>query len=218
MKYGHIAGNTRINAAIYRCFRYLAEKDAQAFVRKFRDQLDDEQQVMHTFRELILGGFLGSNELRVRHEHSVDGKTPDWSIFGPDSDLRGIVELLNFHTDKATEDDIERHRKAGALWSGWMGSNVARLYTRIQDKVTVYKELVERSSVPYVVSLFSEFTANVDLDEVRECVLSREIGLFSLYPMISGLLFFEEQSGTYHFTYLQNPDAAREISLPSGLF
>ena len=55
MKYGQIAGSKRVNYAIYRCFEHLCDKDQQRFVRKFREQPHDSDQIMHTFRELILG-------------------------------------------------------------------------------------------------------------------------------------------------------------------
>jgi hypothetical protein len=63
MKYGRIAGNDSINAAIYLCFDLISEADAKAFVRKFAEQLHDQDQPLHTFRELILGAFLAANGL-----------------------------------------------------------------------------------------------------------------------------------------------------------
>ena len=73
MKYGQIAGNPSINAAIYRCFDYLVEQDARLFVRKFREQVGDNEQVMHTFRELLVGGFLASQGVGVRYGQTIDG-------------------------------------------------------------------------------------------------------------------------------------------------
>ena len=46
MKYGQIAGNKSLNAVIYRCFEYIDEMDVQAFVKKFREQPDDSDQIM----------------------------------------------------------------------------------------------------------------------------------------------------------------------------
>jgi hypothetical protein len=80
MTYGQLAGNKEINVAIYRCFEHICEEDVQKFVRKFRAQYHDEDQVMDTFRELILGAYLGSNGFRVRYEQSVGTRTPDWCI------------------------------------------------------------------------------------------------------------------------------------------
>ena len=60
MKYGQIAGNKSVNETIYRCFGHICEKDVPKFVKKFRSQLNDNTQVMHTFRELILGAYLAS--------------------------------------------------------------------------------------------------------------------------------------------------------------
>jgi hypothetical protein len=218
MKYGQIAGNKSINVVIYRCFEYLPDEDARLFARKFREQSHNNEQVMHTFRELLVGGFLGWHGFSVRYNRALDGKTPDWSILDQNSVLQAVVELVNFHADRATESDIERDRAAGLPWVGWMPSHVSRLYDRIHQKASVYKELVERKSVAYVVAVYSEFTANVDISELRECLLSGESGLFHLYPSLSGALFFEERSGHYPFTYIESPHAARKASLPSGEF
>ncbi len=80
VKYGQIAGNTSINAMIYRCFEYICEEDQRKFVKKFREQPHDSDQIKHTFRELVLGAYLGSNSFRVKHDYVIDDQTPDWSI------------------------------------------------------------------------------------------------------------------------------------------
>lgn len=128
MKYGQIAGNQSINATIYRCFEYVSEEDARKFVKKFDNQLHDEVQVMHTFRELILGGYLRLNGLNARHDYRIDTETPDWCILSETLEVKGIIELTNFHVDKATGDEIERHRQARGMWVGRLGSNDNRLF------------------------------------------------------------------------------------------
>ena len=104
------------------------------------------------------------------------------------------------------------------MWVGRIGPHAPRLYERIRDKAAKYKRLVEKTNVPYVVAVFSEFTANVDFEEVRECVCDDKKGLFGLYRTLSGILFFEERTGHYTFTYLFNPSPVIGISLPSGTF
>jgi hypothetical protein len=218
MKHGQIARSTSINAAIYRCFEYIPEEDEKAFVKKFGEQPHDQDQVMHTFRELILGAFLGFQGYTVRYDQSLGGKTPDWSILDENRTLRCIVELVNFHTERATEDEIKRHLRARNMWCGWTGPHANRLYDRLWEKASKYTQLAEQMGVAYVIALFSEFNANIELAEVQDCLSDKEKGLFSLYPSVSGLLFFEESSGRYPFTYIRNPDGIREIALPCGLF
>jgi hypothetical protein len=50
MKYGKIADNESINAAIYRCFDFVAEPDAKTYAKKFAKQPHDQDQVKHTLR------------------------------------------------------------------------------------------------------------------------------------------------------------------------
>jgi hypothetical protein len=214
MKYGIIAEGSVINAAIYKCFDHIREDDQRTFVRKFREQPHDGPQVMHTFRELVLGAFLAKEGLSVFYDPVIGGLTPDWAI-GQRS-TSGVIELVNFHLDRNTDEEIRRAMDTARVWTGWMGSNVERLYPRIWDKAGAYKQLVEDHALPYVVAVFGTFTANVQLEEVKECVSGPEHGLFAMYPSMSGVLFFEESGGCYFFTYIPNPLGTRPCELPSG--
>jgi len=90
-KYGQIAGNKSIDDTIYRCFGCICAEDECKFVRKFRQQPHNEAQILHTYRELVLGAYLASNGLKVRYDYKVDTKTPDWAILDEKSRLMGIT-------------------------------------------------------------------------------------------------------------------------------
>jgi hypothetical protein len=222
MKYGQMASNKHINELIYRCFEYIGEEDEQRFVKEFREQPRDSDQIMHTLRELVLGAYLGSSCFKVRHDCAVDTQTPDWCILDEKSVVTGIVELTNFHIDKATEDEIEAQMKARGVTGVWRDENkdnVDRLYHCIWHKAQVYRILVEKLRVPYVVAVFGEFRAAIDFEEeVCPCLFDDEFGLFEMYPEVSGVLYFEESSGRYSFSYAHNPNALRRVDLPSGVF
>ena len=218
MKYGQIAGNKSINEAIYRCFEYICEEDARKFVRKFLEQHQDEDGVMHTLRELILGAFLGLNGFNVKYERAMGRRTPDWCILDKTLEPMCIVEVTNFHIDRATENDINAQFQAGGVWLGRPSSNVKRLYDRIRHKASSYKVLAHEYGVAYIIALFGELKANVDLEELQECLLDERDGLFGNYPVLSGLLFFEDTNGPYQFTYIPNRNPMRRIDLPCGFF
>ena len=222
MKYGQIAGNKYINATIYRCFEFICEEDERKFVKKFCEQSLDEDQLMHTFRELILGAYLSSNGFKVRYEHAVNGNTPDWCILDEKVTVSGIVELMNFHVDKATENEIEQQLRAKGLayvWRDQNKDNIDRLYRCIWRKAQVYKPLLEKLKVPYVIGVFGEFKAAIDFDdELRPCLLDEELGLFRLYPEVSGALYFDDKSKGFLFSYVHNPHSLRKIGLPAGAF
>lgn len=219
MKYGQIAGNKHINAMIYRCFEHISEEDEQKFVKKFREQPPDGDQIMHTFRELILGAYLSSNDFEVRHDYLIGTKTPDWCILSETSTVRCIVELTNFHIDKATENEIEEQLQARGIAWVWLGQNDDRLYHCMWHKAQVYKALVEEHKVPYVIAVFSEFKAPIDWqEELYPSLFNEDFGLFGLYPEVSGILHFEKTSKGFLFNYVDNPNSLRRISLPCGVF
>jgi len=219
MKYGQLAENPNINSSIYRCFEYICEKDQRKFVKKFKEQPHNLNQIMHTFRELILGAFLSSKSFTVRHDYSIEGKTPDWCILNNKSSVIGIVELVNFHLDKNTENDIKRQikvKKLACYWRDEKINNVERLYNCIGDKADKYKSLVKKLCIPYVVAIFADFLAAVDFEEVKSCLFKKEKGLFSIYPEMSGTLFFYDRARVYFFKYASNPNAI--IGILDGVF
>jgi hypothetical protein len=221
MKYGQIAGSKKVNYAIYYCFeRFLCDKDQQRFVKKFREQPHDSDQRLHTFRELILGAYLSSKGFRVRHEYSVESKTPDWCILDNRAAVVGIVELVNFHIDAVTESAIAKQIRVKSIavyWRDGNKNNVERLYYCIWDKVQKYRALIEKLSVPYIIAIYPDFNAATDFEEVLPCLHHDEFGLFQMYRHVSGVLYFEENAGQYLFRYEQNPNALRKVELPGGV-
>ena len=214
MKYGQIVEREASNYRIYRCFDYLCEKDQQRFVKKFREQPHDSDQIMHTFRELILGAYLSSRGFRVRHEYSVESKTPDWCILDNRSVVVGIAELVNFHIDAVTEGKIAKQIEAKGIAvyrRDENKNNVERLYYCIWDKMQKYQALIEKSRVPYIIGIFLDFKVVVDNEEVRACLYDNAAGLFQMYRHVSGVLYFEENAGRYLFRYEQNLNALRDL-------
>ena len=187
------------------------------FVKKFRVQPHNEDQVMHTFRELILGAFLSMNGLKVRYEFKIDSKSPDWCILNDDESLSGIIELINFHIDRATETSQKQVIESGRVWCDWMKPNNARLYQKIEEKINIYDALIKKYKVPYIISVFGDFTAFIEMDVLHQCLFQDHGGIFNQYTIISGVLFFEESLGRYHFNYIANPRTIVEINLPTGI-
>jgi hypothetical protein len=214
MKYGRIAGNDSVNELIYRCFDHICEEDVSKFVKRFREQPHDEAQVLHTFRELILGAYLGSRGFRIRYAQQVAGKTPDWCIMDQASAVQCVVELVNFHIDKDTEEAMQQKFGAGDAFGRWVQSNVPRLYQRIADKARAYRALVTACGVAYVIAVFGMLVANVKPKEVEQCLFEQGLDIFGHYREVSGVLFFQE--GRYRFFYMANPKALRTMDLPSG--
>jgi len=104
------------------------------------------------------------------------------------------------------------------VWRDENKDNVERLYHCIWHKADVYHALIEKLKTPYVISIFGEFQANVDFEEVQYCLFDKEIGLFERYSNVSGVLYFEEKSGRYFFNYAINPQALHILDLTSSAF
>ncbi len=218
MQYGQMGGSNKLNKAIYHCFQYIDETEARKFVRKFQDQPHESVQVIHTYRELILGAFLGQNGFHVKHDYEIDLKTPDWCSFDDSSNLQYVVELASFHPDAATSQDIVRQIREKGIWGNFVKPNTERLYHAIAEKVLAYRALAKEHKFPYIVAIYGESFAAIKQEELDECLFGTEAGLFSRFPEFSGFLFFEESAGSYLFFYKPNPHAVRPMSLPSGRF
>jgi hypothetical protein len=69
------------------------------------DLKDDSQQLLHKFRELILGGFLGKHGYAIEYERKYGLLDPDWTI-SKNSAIVAIVEVTNFHAAIAIENEL----------------------------------------------------------------------------------------------------------------
>ena len=218
MKYGQIAGNSSINKLIYQCFEIIGSQTEELkFVKKFRELSSDSDEIMHTFRELVLGAYLRENGFCSSYEHQIAGKTPDWSILNGDENVLAVIELVNFHIDNETEKGIELQVQT----KGFAGyrrdgnkDNIDRLYSSLSNKAQVYRDIVKNLNLPYVIGLHGDFRVALDLDEVKECLFGEEFGIFQTYPELSGLIYVQDLV----FSYLANPKALHAIDLPSGVF
>src|SRR5262245_52927591 len=76
--------NATIDLTIRQALDCLSEADARAFRRKFREQRHDDQQFMHTFRELLAEVFVARQGFEPHYEPELDGLTPDWRFDATD--------------------------------------------------------------------------------------------------------------------------------------
>jgi hypothetical protein len=82
----------------------LSARDYAKFCKILTDLKDDEQQLRHKLRELILGGFLAKNGYDVHYERKYGKLEPDWTI-SKDSKIVAIVEVTNFHGNIDIENE-----------------------------------------------------------------------------------------------------------------
>lgn len=210
-----------MNNSIYECFRFLNEHEQRKFIKKFKDQPHTSIQIMHTFRELLLGAFLSKMGFIVESDKKIDNKTPDWALLNSSQDVIGIVEQITHHLDSKTNDgilsQINSIKSPYAYFPHGNDPHFERLYDKLQKKAAKYESLLQKRKIPCVVSVFMDFLTVVDVDETKTCLLSGDKSLFGCYPNLSGVLHFEEaNNGNYAFSFIENPFALYKISIPNG--
>lgn len=221
-----ISGNRSIDCTIQHCFTLVGESDALTFRKRFKTQREDPSQVMHTFRELLLGAYLCHNGLAVKFEYPISEQTPDWCLV-ENGEPRVLVELMNFDPQQdyfkyVTPSPLRNPELADYIqvWSGWVPDQTNRLYDRIWKKFATYKVLSENHSLGCVVAVFSDFLNGPCNGVGSACVNDNEDGtpgLFQSYPHVSGLLMFYDNVD-YFFEYFASPYARIPVNIPSGRF
>lgn len=195
--------------------------DQKKLVKKFKDYPHAEQQILQTFSELILGAYLSKNDYIVEYERKIGTKTPDWSIVDKSQNLISIIEMVTHQIDDETNKDIEAQlnsgKKVASYYPDVKDPDHNRLYSHIQTKATGYKDLIAELDVPYVVAVFIDFKAVINVQETIDYLTSGKESLFECCSYLSGVLHFHEiASGKYEFWFIENQYAVQKINLPSG--
>jgi hypothetical protein len=214
-----------VQACINRALTYLLPEDQAAFRKKFREQADDEHQVMHTFRELLAGVFVARQGFTPRYEPDIDGLTPDWR-FRSDGAGEFMADVVNFHIDKKVESEQDK-TLAGSrvqMWCDWMPDNSHRLYQTIKGKAGKHKAMALKGRIPFVVIVYGWFSAALLPDQVESCLLPENM-LFDEYPTLTGVYHMDQRgnclvdaSAGYTFAYYENAKAAFAVpQIQSGV-
>jgi hypothetical protein len=82
------------------------------------------------------------------------------------------------------------------------------MYSSVRQKAGKYKHIAGKHELPFVVFVYSWFSACVQVHEVEACLFPAD-GIFPEYPALTGVCHFDEQGGGYRFTYYRNPIADR---------
>jgi hypothetical protein len=210
MRFGRLAGNDSINTLIYECLDSIDPRDATPFARRFRSEADPQR--FHTFRELICGAELFRRGLHPRYEQMLGTSTPDWTLYDATGLPHEIVDVVTLHPTFEIGKDIAGAVSRGQIWTGWITTAPDRLYQKLQSKFGAYAGVAEQEQIAFVVSLFSEFTAPIDTEEVAHVVFDLHGGLFKDYCQVSGVIHFESSNGLYKFSALANPYATNPSS------
>ena len=210
-----------VQASIPRALTYLTTRDQNRFRKKFSEQAQDEHQVMHTFRELLVGVFMSRQGYAACYERNIDGLTPDWH-FQREADDVFIADVVNLHVERRIETQIDRALQEGHTWSGEIPDQSQRLSSILWIKAGKYNQLAARKRIPYVVFIFGWREALVQSHQIEECLLQPE-GVFQGYPTLSGVYHVDEsgnylynQNAGYGFDYHANPIAAHPAAWPNG--
>jgi hypothetical protein len=213
MKFGVLAGNSHLNSRIYEMFEDIDASDVLQFVKKFKSERNEQR--FHTFRELIIGSQFRKQGLNLRYGQRLRGKTPDWVLIDNTQQVCELLDVVSLHQRREVEADMMSSVSAGQVWSGWITIPPDHIYSKIEQKANAYAALAAGLKKPYVVCLFGEFTASVDPDEVEHVLYHHHGGAFSRLPTLSGVVYFVESSGSYHYSYYPNHNASHASLLMS---
>jgi hypothetical protein len=204
-----------VNIAINQSFRYLNQRDAATFRKKFRQMRDDDQQFMHTFRELLAGIFMARQDYEPQYEPELEGLTPDW-LFTARDRPSFIADVVNFHIDRTIETGQQQVLAHRDVWCDWMPDNSWRLQPAIQGKAGKYKEVALQKGLPFVVFVYTLFSAAVQTWEIEAC-FHGEAGLFDAYPTLTGVCHYDASGPGYRFTYFPNAMSNhRDVTIKGG--
>lgn len=181
---------------------------------------------------MLFGSYLARNGWKVRAYQKIDGKTPDWSVFGDGDNLTAIIDVVNLHADKATDDRSKTLLKQGkpAPLPGDEAADSKRVYDNIKSKCIIYKYIVKSRNISYIIGLFPQFNIAIDRSQVIENLYLPSTGLFLTeelggYPNASGLTFLSEKTSFgvhdslwtgHQFEYFPNPYARHLLEFPPG--
>jgi hypothetical protein len=181
--------------------------------------------------ERCIEWLLRASGMTVQREPHMNGKTPDLLVTeldGPDVVIECLVKLQD--PEHAREYREQGHHACG----GDIRELHSTLYSRVEEKITKYRGLVEGRS--YVVALYNDdcmhwpdtafdlaFSAHVPyimISADREVVdrgyddawstAERSASLFQLYPHLSGLIYSRWRKEHY---FLPNPSAVAPVSV-----
>ncbi len=210
-----LARNPRINRRIHELLPLLAKVDQQKFLKKFKTEAPG--QAAHSFRELILGAFLLNNGFNARHEVLIHGKTPDWVLYTDSGAVAAVVDQVTLHQMRSLDDEMNSALRTGQPWAGWLPDNVDRIYQKVQEKAQRYESLARSASIPFVVAMFGDIKASIEVDELEDALRTvHGGGVFTLLNFLSGLIYFDEQHGTYKFRYFENQHSVCPLAVSGG--
>jgi hypothetical protein len=188
-KFGVMAsGDDEISppACMERALTYLSVQDQHKFRKEFENRADDEEQVLHMFRELLAGAFMAREGFTPRYAPNIGGQTPDWH-FKREGVGGFIADFRNFQSPDRISAEQKRALDSGShVWSGRLPDNTMRLWHSMQEKAGKYKNLATQSNLPYVVIVHGLFLSALTQDEVEDCILPPG-GLFTDHPDLSGV-------------------------------
>lgn len=213
MKFDCISRYPYVEVTVKKCLRSISVNDAKHLAQKLEKKCEGiskygTESFRHTFRELIFGAYLRMNNFQIKLG-SIDGKTPDWLVFGTDSSLTGIAELTNTEIDFKNKNKIDNQSLVSFIRDEF-GNNVGRVYNRIQEKARKYSPLAKNKACFYIIGVYAELELGMDFQELLPNLTAKD-GLFVTYPEVSCVLFFKENHDNYEFYNALNPHALRPI-------
>ena len=209
------AGNSSIDEDLHEILQRISQPSRTRILKKLRELVHAlrkhgseqvDQGARHLFRELLVGDKLNRAGHHFEYSPKLDGQTPDWY----DEENRIIVEVFTCERGGSSRPE----------------ERVAEI---IEEKVTKYREIIERHSACFVVAVHGDFMTGLDFGDCVDLIRSHR--LFERFPELSGVIQFGEtcckpvaspdgskrMKQLYSYNFIANPSADRTIDLPESL-
>jgi len=187
---------------------------------------EDFNGFVDKFRELVVGGFLAQNETSLQYSRRFEllvgmrkqVLTPDWTVLNGNSQVVAIIEVDNFHGDRAYEQALRGIRSgAEPAMPPTAESELLKLHHSLEEKCLKYRDLAKYLQKPFVIASVLTWapTDILAAEDVTDLCTNSNSGLFMRFPEVSGLLHCGESNG-YHMWYEENTTAPRKRQMPTG--
>jgi len=191
------------------CLTFFPQRETKKIIRKLKEY-ENKEQYDDFLIEVIIGCHLRKLGFDARYNLEVEGKEPDWIIYGEEQIINGVVEVKHIRIDKTTDEETKvRDKQKSQIITYWMDDkkdNSIRLIDKLNEKASCYKQLINKLEVPYLIVMYIDAKLEFYDDEIEALLNNKENGYFHKNKFVSGVYIIQEISKfQFDYRFWKNP-------------